>query len=311
VSEVLLAPVHISGRLVGVLYADHSVGDRAYRVEEKALIQAMARLCTLSIERERSEHERTRLLTALQTSNDQLAQSNVQLAQVNKLQSDFISIVSHEFRTTLTGIQGFSELLRDQDFDANEVRDFATDIHTDALRLTRMISELLDIERMKLGKMTLHLDSVDFNAILKDVSERTRSTATHHHIVTNLDEQLLTMEGDCDKLIQVVTNLVSNAVKYSPSGGDITLSSKQEGERIHVSIADQGVGIPAEALEDVFVPYNRLESGKTHYIQGTGLGLAIVREIILMHGGKVWAESARGEGSVFHFTLPLVHPTST
>ncbi|HTK08877.1 MAG TPA: ATP-binding protein [Ktedonobacteraceae bacterium] len=311
VCEVLAAPIHINGQLVGALYADHGMDSHTYRAEELALIEAMARLCALSIERERGERERTRLLTALQTSNEQLAQSNTQLAQVNKLQSDFISIVSHEFRTTLTGIQGFSELLRDEEFNTSEVRDFATDIHTDALRLTRMISELLDLERMKLGKMTLHLGFVDFNAILEDVAERTRPTASQHHVLMQLEEHLPRVEGDYDKLIQVVTNLVSNAVKYSPNGGDIVLSSKLEGELIHVSIADQGVGIPPEALEDVFVPYNRLESGKTHYIQGTGLGLAIVREIIQMHAGNVWVESMLGEGSTFHFTLPLIHtPTA-
>ncbi len=308
VREVLAAPIHVNGQLVSILYADHGSSDHAYRAEEMALIEAMAQLCTLSIERERGERERTRLLTALQTSNDQLAQSNIQLAQVNKLQSDFISIVSHEFRTTLTGIQGFSELLRDEEFNTSEVRDFATDIHTDALRLTRMISELLDLERMKLGKMTLHLGRVDFNTILEDTAERMHSTATHHQVVIHLDEQLPSIEGDYDKLIQVVTNLVSNALKYSPAGGNISLSSRLEGGQIHVSVSDQGIGIPPEALEDVFVPYNRLESGKTHYIQGTGLGLAIVREIIQMHSGKVWVESVFGEGSTFHFTLPLLQP---
>jgi PAS domain S-box-containing protein len=311
IREVLAAPIHINGQLVGVLYADHGVEVHDYRSEEIALIQAMARLCTLAIERERGERERMRLLTVLQTTNEQLAQNNIQLAQVNKLQSDFISIVSHEFRTTLTGIQGFSELLRDEEFDTNEVRDFATDIHTDALRLTRMISELLDLERMKLGKMTLHLSQVDFNTILEDAAERTRPTASHHHVVMQLEPDLPPVEGDYDKLIQVVTNLVSNAVKYSPDGGTITFRSKLEGEQVHIGISDQGVGIPLEGLEDIFIPYNRIESGKTHYIQGTGLGLAIVREIIQMHGGNVWVESVLNEGSTFQFTLPLIQPTTT
>lgn len=307
VQEVLVAPIHMNNQLIGILYADHGTGERKYRPEEIALIEAMARLCVLVIEREHYESERVRLLTALQESNESLRQNNIQLEQVNKLQSDFISIVSHEFRTTLTGIQGFSELLRDEEFNTAEVRDFAADIHTDALRLTRMISELLDLERMKLGKMTLHLGKVDINSILRDIADRTRPTALQHHIILNLDEQLPAIEGDYDKLIQVITNLASNAVKYSPGGGEVVLSSKREGDSIHVSISDQGVGIPAEALEDVFVPYNRIESGKTHYIQGTGLGLAIVREIVHMHGGHAWVESVLGEGSTFHFMLPIVH----
>jgi signal transduction histidine kinase len=234
-----------------------------------------------------------------------LQQANGRLEQVNKMQSDFIAIVSHEFRTTLTGIQGFSELLRDEDFNVTEVKEYANDINIDALRLNRMISELLDLERMKSGKMSLHLSKIDINTILQEVAERMILTAPDHMLNLDTDESLPLFEGDYDKLMQLVTNLVSNAVKYSPASSKILLKSSQEDDHIHIIVQDQGIGIPADALDAVFAPYSRIYAAKTRYIQATGLGLAIVQQIVLMHEGRIWVESTMGYGSVFHVMLPM------
>ncbi len=218
---------------------------------------------------------------------------------------DFIAMVSHEFRTTLTGIQGFSELLRDEDFNVAEVKEYASDINADAMRLNRMINELLDLERMKSGKMGLRLAQIDINAILLDTAERMLLTAPHHTLLLDTDETLPQFEGDYDKLTQVVSNLVTNAVKYSPVGGEIVLKSRREDDSVHISVQDHGIGISEDALEKVFAPYGRVDLETTHYIQGTGLGLAIVRQIVQMHGGRTWAESVLSQGATFHFTLPL------
>jgi signal transduction histidine kinase len=235
----------------------------------------------------------------------ELARTNSRLEQVNKVQSDFIAMVSHEFRTTLTGIQGFSELLRDEDFNVAEVKEYASDINADAMRLNRMINELLDLERMKSGKMGLRLAQIDINAILLDTAERMLLTAPRHTLLLDTDETLPQFEGDYDKLTQVVSNLVTNAVKYSPAGGEIVLKSRREDDSVHVSVQDHGIGISEDALEKIFTPYSRIDSETSHYIQGTGLGLAIVRQIVQMHGGRTWAESVLGQGATFHFTLPL------
>ncbi|MBA2394101.1 MAG: PAS domain S-box protein [Ktedonobacteraceae bacterium] len=249
-------------------------------------------------ERRRLEAEHVNVLATLQ-------ETNAHLEQVNRMQVDFISIVSHEFRTTLTGIQGFSELLRDSDLDDLDVREYATDINTDALRLNRMITELLDMERMKSGKMMFHLEPLNLNALLVEIIEHTRPNAPEHSIQYTLEEFLPEVMGDSDKLTQVLTNLLSNAIKYSPNGGDILFKSQKEGNSVHISIQDSGIGIPEYALKKVFLPYNRVNSEETRYIQGTGLGLPIVHQIIQMHNGTVGVESTLGQGSTFHFTLPL------
>jgi PAS domain S-box-containing protein len=249
-------------------------------------------------ERRRLEAEHVNVLATLQ-------ETNAHLEQVNRMQTDFISIVSHEFRTTLTGIQGFSELLRDGDLDALDVKEYATDINTDALRLNRMITELLDLERMKSGKMMFHVELLNLNALLIEIIERTRINTSQHSIHYTLEEFLPDVMGDSDKLTQVITNLLSNAIKYSPDGGDILITSQREGDFVRVSIQDSGIGIPAEAVEKIFLPYNRVNSAETRYIQGTGLGLPIVHQIIEMHNGTIKVESIPGQGSTFHFTLPL------
>jgi two-component system sensor histidine kinase VicK len=249
-------------------------------------------------ERKRAEKELAQAFATQRAANEELE-------RINKVRRDFVSVVSHEFRTALTGIQGFSQMMRDEDFGVEEMREMSSDIYEDATRLNRMSSEMLDLDRMESGRITLNLDRVDLNEVLTRTSGQVGSNAPRHHICLQLDESIQELLADRDKLTQVVTNLLSNSVKYSPDGGRITVDSHLEGEFAHVRVTDEGVGIPPEELEKLFEPYTRVESGTTRYIQGTGLGLAISRQIITLHGGNIWAESEPGAGSTFHLTIPL------
>jgi signal transduction histidine kinase len=174
-----------------------------------------------------------------------------------------------------------------------------------------MITEMLDLDKMESGRMQLHREPVDLNAIVSDAVAQVRPNAPQHPVSLRLDPKLGEMSGDRDKLVQVMANLLSNAVKYSPNGGEIVVSTRVEGNDAHVAVRDHGIGIPSAALETIFERYGRVESVATRHIQGTGLGLPIVRQIVQLHGGAVWAESTVGEGSVFHVRLPRSEPASS
>jgi signal transduction histidine kinase len=236
---------------------------------------------------------------------EELAATNAALEKLNQVKSAFVSVVSHEFRTPLTGIQAFSELLRDEEFPAERVREYAGDINREAERLSRMIGELLDLDRMESGRMTLASRELDLNALIEETSSTAVSQNPRHTLRLNLDPTLPTLTGDRDKLTQVIVNLLSNAVKYSPDGGEVTVGTRRNGDLVCLWVRDRGIGITPDQLETIFERYARLESGHHTPIQGTGLGLPIVRQIAELHGGRAWAESELGVGSTFHVTLPF------
>jgi signal transduction histidine kinase len=168
-----------------------------------------------------------------------------------------------------------------------------------------MINEMLDLDRMESGRMTIHAERVDFNSIVDDAAARVRPNAPNHTLTLDLQPDLPQIDADRDRMMQVASNLLNNAVKYSPTGGRITLTTRAAGGQLLFDVRDEGLGIPRDALESIFERYSRVDSQATKDIPGTGLGLPIVRQIVQLHGGRVWAESELGRGSVFHVALPL------
>ncbi|HEY3195410.1 MAG TPA: ATP-binding protein [Candidatus Dormibacteraeota bacterium] len=251
-------------------------------------------------------------VTTVRETQDKLAEAlesqrsaNVTLEKLDRTKTEFLSIVSHEFRTALTGIQGFSELIRDGGLEAEEIRAYGGYIFNDADRVSRLISDMLDLDRMESGRMTMRSADVDINEVLTDAIARAATTGSLIEFKADLDPRLPIVTGDRDRLIQVVSNVVNNAIKYSPDGGTVTVGSRAEGAFALISITDTGLGIPADEISHVFERFRRVRSGAAQSIPGTGLGLTIVKQIVEMHGGKIWVESAVGHGSAFHFTIPL------
>jgi len=237
---------------------------------------------------------------------EEAAHANLaELEKLNQIKTEFTSMVSHEFRTALTGIQGMSELINAGDMEPAEVREYSGYIFQEAERINRLITDMLDLDRLEAGKMKLVLAPMDLNATVEGVAARSAVVSTDHQISTNLEAGLPKVMGDSDRLVQVTANLVSNAIKYSPAGGEILISTRLVDGMVDVSITDHGVGIPADFVDRLFGRFERYEKTPSKII-GTGLGLAIARQIIEMHSGKIWVESAPGRGSVFHFTLPAV-----
>jgi len=226
------------------------------------------------------------------------------IERLNQLKSEFITLVSHEFRTGLVGIQGFSEMIRDSDLTVEDVKAFAADINKDAQRLNRMINDMLDLDRIEAGRLTLRMESVDINTVLQEAVERARASSEHHTINVDLDSTGPAAHCDADRVAQIIANLLTNAVKYSPDGGQILVSNRVRDGFVEIGVRDHGVGIAPEFAKRLFSRYERYEktSGK---IIGTGLGLAIARQIVEMHGGRIWVDTAVGAGSEFRFTIPV------
>jgi signal transduction histidine kinase len=226
-----------------------------------------------------------------------------ELERLDQSKNRFLSTISHEFRTPLTAIIGYSELLASNISDPAIAEDAAV-IHREASRLNRLVDDILLVDRVDAGHMSLKLRPVDCNALVRDVVATFRPLTDSHQFPLDLDPSLRTVDGDGDRLAQAITNLVSNAVKYSPAGGTVTIATRNDGDDVVITVRDEGIGIAREDLSRIFDRFERVETGIAGRIAGTGLGLSIAQEITNLHGGRLWAESALGLGSTFYLALP-------
>lgn len=266
----------------------------------------------------------------LARANDEIAglyrqaQDNLeQLQELDGLKSRFLSMASHELKTPLTSISGLSQVLLrrlrrrlEQGWPSEEEWLEEQRGHVDRLellnsqtaRLGRLIDELLDVSRIESGKLDFHMESVDLGSLVTAVAERLQLTTAHHTIEVDLDGVAgVDLVADRDHLEQVLDNLVSNAIKFSPNGGTIRVALRQDRESVVLSVEDSGVGIAPGQLDAIFDLFYQAEDPVSRKTGGMGLGLYISREIVSRHGGRIWAESAPHKGSTFNVALPRAH----
>jgi signal transduction histidine kinase/DNA-binding response OmpR family regulator len=224
--------------------------------------------------------------------------------EADRLKADLLSTVSHELRTPLTGILGFAELLVNHDTDPETRERYLRTIHGEAMRLTTLISDFLDLQRIEEGHLRLSLEPFDLREVLDREVELFGSQSDAHEVDLRTPDEPLHVVGDRERLTQVLANLLSNAIKYSPSGGRVEVSSEQRNGMVRISISDSGIGIPADQQRHLFQKFFRVDSSDTREIGGTGLGLALSREIVEAHSGRMGFESVEGAGSTFWLELP-------
>lgn len=245
--------------------------------------------------------------TALNKANARLETVVARLQDVSRRKTEIISDVSHEFRTPLTTILGYAELIRDETLEPTEINEFAGYIVRDVERLTRMMENVLDLERLEAGASRINATTIDLvDLITEEVTRWKSDNDAKHQINVVADAGLPTVSADHDRILQVVSNLLGNAVKYSPDGGEVTIavSSDNVASEFRVEVQDHGIGIGPDSHGRIFERFARTAEAIRHGIRGTGLGLAICRQIIEGHGGRIGVESKIGEGSTFWFTLP-------
>ena len=274
---------------------------RARERAELETLHAEAERRSAEAERQSAEASRNQAIEA----REQLATANEVLKRINRLEEEGLSNASHEFRNALVGIQGYSELLRTPKISPEDVIDYASEINNEALRLNRLITNMLDMDRLESHRVTLTLNLTDLNRIMRSAAERGAATSTGHTFALDLDATLHPFLADSDRLTQVAANLISNAIKYSPGGGEVRIVSRLTDGVIRVSVSDHGFGIKPEDLARVFSRFERIETEVNQKVAGTGLGMPISQEIIELHHGKMWVESSFGVGSTFIFELPL------
>ncbi len=256
---------------------------------------------------EQKVEERTRELAR---SVQELKALGHQLEVASKHKSQFLANVSHELRTPLNAIIGFSEVLLDPSLEVNEEKRsrFLTHILNSGKHLLHLINEILDLSKIEAGRMELEIGTAAIGDILEAVQTTMRSLAAKKAIDLRVesDGRIARVPMDAARIRQVVLNLVGNAIKFTPEGGEVWVRADAVDEVVRVEVGDTGPGIPVEDQDRIFLEFERARIGSdADRPEGTGLGLALAKKFVEMHGGKIWVESEVGKGSRFFFTLPL------
>jgi len=229
--------------------------------------------------------------------------------EIDRMKSEFVSMVSHELRTPLTSIKGYVDLLQaDQVGTLNATqREFLNIVKANTDRLVQLINDLLDLSRIEARRIELQRQPLDLPRLVEGVvaTLQPQLRAKQQELLLDLPPDLPPAWGDPDRVIQILTNLVSNAHKYTPAAGKITITARAQEAWVRVDVADTGIGLSREDQARLFSRFFRASSAARD-VPGTGLGLAITRSLVELHGGDIWVESAPGQGSTFSFTLPVV-----
>ncbi len=291
--SVVAVPILREERIIGSLVVRRKVtGD--FTEETLDLLETFASQSALAL-------LNAQLFTALQ-------ERSAQLEVASRHKSEFLASMSHELRTPLNAVLGFSEVLLERMFgDINERQEeYLRDIHNSGKHLLELLNEILDLSKVEAGQMELEFTSLDVSAALEYAASMLRERATAHSIDlrVELGDGVGAVEADDLRFKQVVLNLVSNAVKFTPDGGSVVIRAVEFDTDLHVSVKDTGVGIPVEDRERIFESFQQGGRGASRE-EGTGLGLTLSRRIVELLGGRLWLETEVGVGSTFGFSIPM------
>ena len=241
-----------------------------------------------------------------------LLEKNAALQTAERLKTDFLANMSYQLRTPLNAIMGFAEMLQQQYFGKLNERqmEYTGSMIEAGQRLISLVNDILDLSTIEAGYLSLYPTEINVKGLMERVAQLTREWARKQklEIVLDCPDENLTVMADERRLKQVLLNLISNAINYSPSGGQITLSAGRNGDFIQLGVRDTGMGIPAEDMPSVFTPFERIKNKKAHRRSGAGLGLALVKNIVELHGGMAAIESQEGIGTLVICRLPVQNP---
>ncbi|MEW8975695.1 MAG: ATP-binding protein, partial [Exiguobacterium sp.] len=229
--------------------------------------------------------------------------------EIDRIKNELVSTISHELRTPLSSIYGFTELMIQRDLPPKRQKKYLEAVHSETERLSLLINDFLDLQRMEANRQEYEMAPFDIVAMIRDLKQLHSLSSSSHAIEIFRNVEPLIVEGDAKKIRQLFSNLINNAIKYSPAGGTIDIQLTRHASRVTVAIQDEGIGIPASAMSNLFQKFYRVDNSDTRQIGGTGLGLSICREIARGHDGEIHVESIEGQGSTFTVELPLTQNT--
>jgi signal transduction histidine kinase/CheY-like chemotaxis protein len=303
----IAVPLKIKDRILGSLMVDR-IQAHSLTQDDLELMMTVAHQVAIALDNASAYEQIEDLNVGLEAK---VRERTAELEQADRLRSQFLSHVSHELKTPLTSIKGFLQNLLDGlTGPLNEKQHrYLSRMLDNSNRLIRMIEDLLDRTKIQSGRLDLIPGEIDLGHCVADAVEQLRllAQAKRQTLETAVPPVPLIVWADHDRLIQIVINLVQNAVKFTPEGGSITVTVRQENQMLaEVSVRDTGPGIPPEFLDQIFDPFFRVKQARSG-IKGLGLGLSIVRMLVELQGGRIAARSELGRGAELHFTIPLFH----
>ncbi len=297
--SLLTVPLITKDRVIGTLSIDHAQPN-AFSDEDERLVTIAAAQAAVAI-------ENARLFQDLQERAASLSQAYKELQEIDRLKDELMQNVSHELRTPLTFVRGYVDLLLDNTLGPlNEQQAQSLDIISQKTNeVTQLVSNIMLLQQF--SHLKLKAEPIDLIQMSKAALEKADAAVDRDNISLHLEgpSELPEISGDPDQLKLVFENLLDNAIKFSPDGGEIRLKLEQAPDHVLVSVSDQGIGIPENQLERIFERFYQIDGSATRRFEGVGLGLTIAKQIVEAHGGKIWVESQLGERSVFYFTLPI------
>ena len=277
---------------------------RQFTQADLRLAMALADRAALAIENSRLYAQERRL-------RQELEDLNQKVQEANRLKTEFVTVVTHELRSPLTSIAGYLDLLLEEEGrEGAEAREaYLQIVKRNADRLLELINDLLDIARLEAGKLELKRLPLDLEGLIREVSGalRPQIEGKGQHLRLDLAAPLPAVTGDPERLTQILLNLVSNAHKYTPQGGNITIATRAEHAGVCIAVQDTGIGLASEEQQQLFTKFFRAQHPLVREAAGTGLGLAIARALVELHGGTLTVVSTLGQGATFNVILPAAH----
>ncbi len=317
VNSFILCPILTQEGIAGAIFVGNDIPSSTITEGDEELISILANQIGQSLENaklfEKVYRSSQELEIKVQERTKELAKALEEVKKVSKIKSEFVSAVSHELRTPLTSIKGYASILMTGKLGAipDKVKERLEKINKHSDNLVKLINDLLDVSRIESGRVEMKMEECSVHQIVENVRDLLMPQMKEKKLnfVVEINPNVPSLLVDKNQFERIFINLISNAIKFTPEGGQISIKASQENGQVLFEVSDTGIGIPEEDIPKLFNEFYRVDNDINLNVKGTGLGLALVKNIVEAHKGKIWVTSKVNGGTTFHFTIPITRPT--